>query len=80
MLGVPWRGVMFNDCGEAMDDQAGETWEYRGMDASGNYRIHAEFDDHAVLHLFAKVTDNPGDAKGMVAKVAPTAPPQGMSM
>jgi hypothetical protein len=78
MLGAPWRIVMFNDCGEAMDDQADETWEYRGMDASGNYRIHVEFDDHGVVHLFAKVPDNPGDAKGTVAKVAPTAPPQGM--
>jgi outer membrane protein assembly factor BamE (lipoprotein component of BamABCDE complex) len=80
MLGAPWRVVMFNDCGEAMDDQADETWEYRGKDAGGNYRIHVEFDDHGVVHLFAKVPDNPGDANGTVAKVAPTARSQGMSM
>jgi hypothetical protein len=80
MLGAPWRVVMFNDCGEAMDDQGDETWEYRGADASGNYRIHVEFDDHGVVHLFAKVPDNRGDRKGTVAKVAPTAPSQGMSM
>jgi hypothetical protein len=80
ILGTPWRVVMFNDCGEAMDDQADETWEYRGTDKSGNYRLHVEFDDRGVVHLFVRVPDNPADGKGTVAKVAPAKPSQGMSM
>lgn len=43
LLGAPWRVVQFNDCGMAMDDQADETWEYRGADQDGNYRLHIEF-------------------------------------
>ena len=45
LLGAPWRVVQFNDCGMAMDGQADETWEYRGTDRDGNYRLHVEFGD-----------------------------------
>src|SRR5271156_5211067 len=32
LLGTPWRTLQFNDCGEAMKDEAYETWDYRGSD------------------------------------------------
>jgi hypothetical protein len=80
LFGKPWRVVQFNDCGEAMDDQADETWEYRGSDANGGFRLHIEFNDRGVVHLFAKIPDqSPGD-EGTTAKVAPSAPMPGMSM
>jgi hypothetical protein len=63
-----------------MDDQADETWEYRGSDANGGFRLHIEFNDRGVVHLFAKIPDqSPGD-EGTTAKVAPSAPMPGMSM
>jgi hypothetical protein len=80
LLGRPWRVVQFNDCGEAMADQADETWEYRGADASGGFRLHVEFDDSGVVHLIAKIPDATQGGKGTVAKVAPGANPMGMSM
>jgi hypothetical protein len=80
LFGEPWRVVQFNDCGEAMDDQADETWEYRGQDAGGPYRLHIEFGDDGTVHLIAKIPDNSPDGKGTVAKFAPAAAMPGMSM
>jgi hypothetical protein len=79
LFGKPWRVVQFNDCGEAMDGQADETWEYRGRDAAGAYRLHIEFNDDGTVHLIAKIPDNSPGGKGTVAKFAPSAMP-GMSM
>jgi hypothetical protein len=80
LLGVPWRVVQFNDCGEAMDDQADETWEYRGGGTNGAYRVHVEFDDHGIVHLIAKIPNNSPGGKGTTAKTAPVQMPKGMSM
>jgi hypothetical protein len=80
LFGEPWRVVQFNDCGAAMDDQADETWEYRGQDGGGSYRLHIEFGDDGTVHLIAKIPDNSPDGKGTTAKFAPSAPMPGMSM
>jgi hypothetical protein len=80
LFGAPWRVVQFNDCGEAMEDQADETWEYRGSDASGTFRLHIEFNDHGKVHLVAKIPDQSLGGKGTAAKVAPPASSSGMSM
>jgi hypothetical protein len=80
LLGAPWREVQFNDCGMAMDDQADETWEYRGTDSNGGYRIHIEFGDDNRVHLIAKIPDQVIGGKATDAKVAPTVPANGMSM
>jgi len=80
LFGKPWRVLQFNDCGEAMDDQADETWEYRGRDSSGSYRLHIEFSDDGTVHLIAKIPDNSPGGEGTAAKVAPSAPMPGMSM
>jgi hypothetical protein len=80
LLGAPWRVVQFNDCGEAMEGQADETWEYRGADPKGNYRIHVEFDDGGSVHLIARVPDISPGGKATIAKVAPDKPEHGMSM
>jgi SmpA / OmlA family len=80
LFGEPWRVVQFNDCGEAMDDQADETWEYRGRDSGGAYRLHIEFNDNGTVHLIAKIPDTSADGKGTTAKFAPSAPMPGMSM
>jgi hypothetical protein len=80
LLGVPWRVVQFNDCGMAMDDQADETWEYRGIDAGGNYRIHVEFGDDGSVHLVAKIPDS-SQSNATLARTAPAAKPShAMSM
>jgi hypothetical protein len=80
MLGAPWRVVQFNDCGMAMDDQADETWEYRGSDSSGGFRLHVEFGDDGVVHLVAKISDGTAGGQPTVAKVKPAEPGKGMSM
>lgn len=80
LLGAPWRIVQFSDCGEAMDDQADETWEYRGGGTNGAYRVHVEFDDHGIVHLIAKIPDNSSGGKGTTARTAPAQMPKGMSM
>ena len=80
LFGEPWRVVQFNDCGEAMDDQADETWEYRGRDSGGPYRLHIEFSDNGTVHLIAQIPDNSPGGKGTAAKFAPSAPMPGMSM
>lgn len=80
LFGKPWRVVQFNDCGEAMDGQADETWEYRARDSGGPYRLHIEFGDDGTVHLIAKIPDNSPGGKGTVATFAPSAPMPGMSM
>jgi len=80
LLGAPWRVVQFNDCGMAMDDQADETWEYRGADQDGNYRLHVEFGDNGVVHLIAKIPDSAAGGKATDAKVAPPQAMKSMSM
>ncbi len=79
LFGAPWRIVQFNDCGEAMDDQADEIWEYRGSDANGPFRLHIEFSENAAVHLIAKIPDYSSGGKGTVAKSTPSLP-GGMSM
>lgn len=80
LLGEPWRVVQFNDCGEAMDGQDDETWEYRGADGDGGFRLHVEFNDHGMVHLFAKMPDRAPNGEGTKAAVEPGGSPMGMSM
>lgn len=84
LLGEPWRVVQFNDCGEAMDGQDDETWEYRGADAGGGFRLHVEFNEHGMVHLFAKIPEKAPGGAGTAAKVEPGGSPNeahmGMSM
>src|SRR5579863_8234147 len=70
LLGAPWRIVQFNDCGMSMPGQADETWDYRGKDAGGAYRLHIEFDDSGVATLVAKIPDHVPGGKGTAAKIA----------
>jgi outer membrane protein assembly factor BamE (lipoprotein component of BamABCDE complex) len=71
LLGAPWRILQFNDCGMSMPGQADETWDYRGKNAKGTYRVHIEFDDNDVARLVAKIPDHLSGAKGTRAKTAP---------
>ena len=71
LLGAPWRILQFNDCGMSMPGQADETWDYRGRNAKGTYRVHIEFDDNNVASLVAKIPDRAIGTKGTRAKVAP---------
>lgn len=71
LLGAPWRVLQFNDCGMAPEGQSDETWEYRGSDGSGTYRVHVEFDEHSVTHLIARIPDSVPGGKGTAAKAAP---------
>jgi hypothetical protein len=80
LLGAPWRVVQFNDCGMAMVDQADETWEYRGTDQDGNYRLHVEFGDNGTVHLIAKIPDGAAGGKATDARVAPAPAMKNMSM
>lgn len=80
LFGKPWRVVQFNDCGMAMDDQADETWEYRGADSNGAFRIHIEFGDDSVVHLIAKIADHSAGGGATKAEVASPASMKGMSM
>jgi hypothetical protein len=73
LLGAPWRIVQFNDCGMSMPGQADETWDYRGRDAKGTYRVHIEFDDRDVARLVAKIPDHVAGGKGTPARIAPDA-------
>jgi outer membrane protein assembly factor BamE (lipoprotein component of BamABCDE complex) len=70
LLGAPWRVVQFNDCGMAMPGQADETWDYRGKDPQGMYRLHIEFDDRGVARLVAKIPENVPGGKGTAAKIS----------
>jgi hypothetical protein len=79
LLGAPWRVVQFNDCGEAMDGQGDETWEYRGKAPSGAYRLHVEFDDHGIVRLIAEIPDKSGE-EGVIAVVAPAQAAMCLSM
>jgi outer membrane protein assembly factor BamE (lipoprotein component of BamABCDE complex) len=80
LLGTPWRIVQFNDCGKAMPGQEDETWDYRGKDSHGTYRVHIEFDDAGVAHLVAKIPDNVRGGKGTTAKMAPLESMKSMQM
>jgi outer membrane protein assembly factor BamE (lipoprotein component of BamABCDE complex) len=80
LLGTPWRIVQFNDCGEAMDHQSDETWDYRGKDSNGTYRVHIEFDGHDVAHLVAKIPDSVAGDQGTAAKIAPAGSQTAMKM
>jgi hypothetical protein len=71
LLGAPWRIVQFNDCGMAMPGQADETWEYRGRDATGTYRLHVEFGDDNLASLVARIPDRVPGGKGTAARAAP---------
>ena len=71
LLGAPWRILQFNDCGMSMPGQADETWDYRGRNAKGTYRVHIEFDDSDVARLIAKIPDHVAGTKGTRAKTAP---------
>jgi outer membrane protein assembly factor BamE (lipoprotein component of BamABCDE complex) len=71
LLGAPWRILQFNDCGMSMPGQADETWDYRGRNAKGTYRVHIEFDDGNVARLVAKIPDHAGGTKGTRAVTAP---------
>jgi outer membrane protein assembly factor BamE (lipoprotein component of BamABCDE complex) len=71
LLGAPWRILQFNDCGMSMEGQADETWDYRGRNAKGTYRVHIEFNDHDVASLVAKIPDRAVGSKGTRAKTAP---------
>ena len=80
LLGIPWRIVQFNDCGNAMPGQEDETWDYRGKDSNGTYRVHIEFDDGGVAHLVAKIPDAVSGGKGTTAKMAPLESMKSMQM
>jgi hypothetical protein len=71
LLGAPWRILQFNDCGMSMPGQADETWDYRGRNAKGTYRVHIEFDDSNVARLVAKIPDHAAGTKGTRAITAP---------
>jgi len=71
LLGAPWRILQFNDCGMSMPGQADETWDYRGRNAKGTYRVHIEFDDSNVARLVAKIPDHVAGTKGTRAVTAP---------
>jgi hypothetical protein len=71
LLGAPWRILQFNDCGMSMPGQADESWDYRGRNAKGTYRVHIEFDDSDVARLVAKIPDRAAGTKGTRAKTAP---------
>ena len=70
LLGTPSRIVQFDDCGDAMPDEALETWEYPGKDSAGAYRFHVEFDEHGIVHLVAKIPDD--SLTPTTAKTAPS--------
>src|ERR1700691_3407526 len=78
LLGAPWRILQFNDCGMSMPGQADESWDYRGKDAGGAYRLHIEFDDSGVATLVAKIPEHVAGGKGTAAKIA--APDSKMAM
>jgi outer membrane protein assembly factor BamE (lipoprotein component of BamABCDE complex) len=80
LLGTPWRIVQFNDCGDAMPGQEDETWDYRGKDSKGTYRVHIEFNDHNVATLVAKIPDHVPGGKGTAARIAPSDPKLAMKM
>jgi outer membrane protein assembly factor BamE (lipoprotein component of BamABCDE complex) len=71
LLGAPWRILQFNDCGMSMPGQADESWDYRGRNAKGTYRVHIEFDDSSVARLVAKIPDHAAGTHGTRAKTAP---------
>ena len=67
LLGEPWRTVA-PDADEK--DSVPESWEYRGRDAGGIYRVHIEFDDRGTTSLIVKVPDQAGTTIPIVAKTS----------
>jgi hypothetical protein len=63
LLGVPWR----TDAGDE-DEAIPESWEYRGKDANGIYRVHIEFDARGTTTVIAKVPDETHSATATVEK------------
>jgi hypothetical protein len=74
LLGAPERIVQFDDCGDAMPDEALETWEYPGS----GYRFHVEFDDRGIVHLIAKIPNE--SLTPTTAKTAPSPAMKDMTM
>ncbi len=54
LLGTPWRTTNYGDC-NPVDWQ--ETWEYRGQDSTGTYKLHVEFDHGGIARIVAKIPD-----------------------
>jgi len=67
LLGKPWRTTFADDS----DEPGPIVWEYRGQDADGTYRVHIEFDSHAISTLIAKIPDKTGEAPARVATTPP---------
>jgi hypothetical protein len=63
LLGEPWR----TDAGDE-DEAIPESWEYRGKDANGIYRVHIEFDARGTTTVIVKVPDETHTATPTVAK------------
>jgi len=82
LLGRPWRDTPLdvahthNHTATHTPSPGGDpcdTWEYRGRDSNGTYRVHIEFDSHDITTLIAKIPDKTGQARARVAKT-PSAP------
>jgi outer membrane protein assembly factor BamE (lipoprotein component of BamABCDE complex) len=80
LLGEPWRIVQFNDCGMSMPGQADETWDYRGRDSKGTYRVHIEFDDRGTTSVVARIPDRVESGVGTPARTAPVVSTMAMKM
>lgn len=63
LLGAPWRTTNYGEshCGCYHHDMQ-EVWEYRGLDSSGRYTLHIEFDDQGLARIVAKIPDGSGVA------------------
>jgi|GEM_PF-1467821 len=63
LLGEPWRTTNYGEahCGCYHHDMQ-EVWEYRGLDSSGSYTLHIEFDDDRLAQIVAKIPDRSGVA------------------
>lgn len=56
ILGAPWRTTNYGEtyCGCPYSNFQ-EVWEYRGVDSTGTYRLHIEFDGKGIARTVAKV-------------------------
>jgi outer membrane protein assembly factor BamE (lipoprotein component of BamABCDE complex) len=56
VLGAPWRTTNYGEtyCGCPYSNFQ-EVWEYRGVDATGAYRLHIEFDGKGIARTVARV-------------------------
>lgn len=69
LLGKPWRATVIDeDTIPYAGDPSMLVWEYRGQDSDGPYKVHIEFDKHAVVVLIAKISDKTGKSVARVAK------------